>query len=170
VPWADAGQPKYDEYLPLGNFMGYRATLAQLKDAERCAGFDREAEGPLPVPRDHACFRRYVESERPLVERVSPDFKEISFTAGDVSPAQVMVLHRETLLKTGGAPGRLEGRHFLWEPRVCVDGLCFETVMDPGGEASPRVAYYPKRNQRVTVTPSNFRGGSAFRWSDGRAN
>ena len=170
VPWAEVDDPKYREYAPLGNFMGYSASLQQLADGRRCPGFDPDAEGPFRVPEANPCQRPHVEGqEQWLVESVKADFSELSFTIRNVSPTQIAIHHRETLLRKRGAPGREYDRSLLWEPRVCIDGLCFETEMLPFNVASHRVAYYPKRNQVVIVEAVALDAGNAFRWTDRRA-
>ncbi|TPQ29738.1 hypothetical protein C2U70_28195 [Bradyrhizobium guangdongense] len=154
IPWADVGKPDYATHLHRSTFSGFEVQLHQLGEAQRCAKFDRDAEGPILVEGDvwDACPPWSGPGLGWLVATPGSGFSRIDYAYGQRSTLHVATLYRATWLSEKGAPGvKDEDSIFYWRPELCFDGLCVR------GQAARRPTwdgfrlYYPRKNQVITV-------------------
>jgi hypothetical protein len=163
VPRAEAGEQAYGDLYHHGNFLGFRALVLQLPNGTGCAGLETADEKPILVPTDHPCAAIDTLPDGWLIDSVSPDFSQVSFSLGDYSRVRIGTYHREDQVAAAEPPGSMERTDFRWRPLVCVDSVCAEGETGTGIIERDTVFYYPRSRQLVRIRPTTFYAANAFR-------
>lgn len=154
IPWADVGKPDYAAHLHLSTFSGFEVQLHQLVEAQRCAKFDPDAEGPILVEGDvwDSCPPWGGKGLGWLVATPHADFNRVDYAYDKRSDRQIATLYRANWLAEKGAPGvKDEDSIFYWRPELCFDGLCVRSQAARRPTWDGFRLYYPRKNQVIAV-------------------